>query len=269
VGCDYELVVIDNSENKYSIFEAYNLGIERSKGGYLCFVHDDILFHTENWGQIVENIFESDTTIGLLGIAGAKSKTKMPSAWWDCLGDQIAISIIQHSKIKGKEIEKLIYGFEEGITEVEVVFIDGVFMAMRKDNRIRFNNFITGFHNYDLNISLEYKKYNYKILVTNKILIEHFSIGNINQEWITSAFEFHNIYKNSLPLKTTTRYLTEEMEFSNGKKFIDNCLKYNNYKIACSVWRKLFCLHPISNYHIKFWKVVLIEKLKNRKYKLF
>jgi hypothetical protein len=29
---DYELVVIDNSENTYSIFEAYNLGIEQSKG---------------------------------------------------------------------------------------------------------------------------------------------------------------------------------------------------------------------------------------------
>ena len=44
VGCDYELIVIDNSQNSYSIFEAYNLGIERSNGDYLCFIHDDILY---------------------------------------------------------------------------------------------------------------------------------------------------------------------------------------------------------------------------------
>jgi hypothetical protein len=31
IGCEYELIIIDNSENKYSIYEAYNLGIERYK----------------------------------------------------------------------------------------------------------------------------------------------------------------------------------------------------------------------------------------------
>ena len=41
ISCDYELVIVDNSENKYSIFNAYNIGIKRSKGKYLCFVHDD------------------------------------------------------------------------------------------------------------------------------------------------------------------------------------------------------------------------------------
>lgn len=27
IGCEYELVVIDNSKNKYSIFSAYNQGV--------------------------------------------------------------------------------------------------------------------------------------------------------------------------------------------------------------------------------------------------
>ena len=43
INHDYELIVIDNSKNKYSIFEAYNSGIKKSKGLYWCFIHDDIL----------------------------------------------------------------------------------------------------------------------------------------------------------------------------------------------------------------------------------
>lgn len=267
IGCLYELIIVDNSENQYSIFEAYNIGIDRSKGEYICFIHDDILFHTMEWGSLIKNIFNEDIQIGLIGVAGSKIKTKTPSAWWDCQSNQMAISIIQHSKIKGKE--KIVSGFELGITDVEVVFIDGVFMAMRKDKQIRFNDLMTGFHNYDLNISMEYKKYGYKLLVTNKLLIEHFSVGIINKEWVTSAFKIHNIYKNSLPLKTASSFLTIENEFSNGKKFINNCLKFKNYRIACSIWWRLFCLNPISMYHIKFWKVIFEELLKNKKNNLF
>ena len=68
VGVDYELIVIDNSENKYSIFEAYNLGIKKSKGEVLCFMHDDVLFHTNNWGNILQTIFNKNELIGLIGI---------------------------------------------------------------------------------------------------------------------------------------------------------------------------------------------------------
>jgi hypothetical protein len=54
------LIVIDNSENAYSILEAYNLGIEISKGDFLCLIHDDVLFHTKNWGSIVQDVFEQN-----------------------------------------------------------------------------------------------------------------------------------------------------------------------------------------------------------------
>ena len=36
IGCEYELVVIDNSKNEYSIFSAYNEGVRRAKGDILC-----------------------------------------------------------------------------------------------------------------------------------------------------------------------------------------------------------------------------------------
>ena len=258
IGCDYELIVIDNSENKYSIFEAYNLGLESSKGEFICFIHDDIFIHTNGWGNNLQRIFNEDPKIGLIGVAGAKIKTKMPSACWDCPEDQKVINIIQH--FPNKEKEKWFIGFDDASIK-EVVAIDGVFMASRKDDKIHFNENLKGFHNYDLNISFEYLKYGYKILVTNKILLEHFSLGTINESWINSTYTIHNFYKTLLPLDCHQNKINKKLEVSNAIIFINECLKFNKYKEAYSVWLQLFLLKPVSKYHIHFWKRMLNSKL--------
>lgn len=259
IGCDYELIVIDNSQNQYSIFEAYNLGIDKSKGEYLCLMHDDILIHTIGWGGIINTIFRGDNQIGLIGVAGSKIKTKSPSAWWNCSEGHKAIHIIQH--FKDKEKEKWDFGFNNE-TYTEVVAIDGVFMAMRKDKRIHFNAKMTGFHNYDLNISFEYKKYGYEIIVTNKILVEHFSLGNLNEAWLSSTFKIHTLYQSILPLNCQRHEINKETEITNAIRFIKESLKYKNNKVACSVWMQFFYLDPGSKYHIRFWKAIIKNYLK-------
>lgn len=255
IGCEYELIVIDNSENKYSIFEAYNQGINRSNGGYLCFIHDDVLFHTNDWGDIIYRIFDENQQLGLIGIAGTKIKTQIPSAWWDCLEKDAAIHIIQHYNHKEKVTKD--FGFE-GKSYAEVVVVDGVFMAMRKDKRICFNTELRGFHNYDLNISFEYIKHGYTIVVTNEILIEHFSTGTLNKEWVDSTYKIHTLYKNILPLGSFDN--NTKNEIANAKKFIIECLKHKKNKIAYSIWKELFYLQPITLFHLKFLKTILSQK---------
>lgn len=258
IGCLYELIVIDNSENKYSIFEAYNLGIEKSAGKFLCFIHDDILFHTQNWGEVVNRIFEEDKKIGLIGIAGAKIKSKMPSAWWDCNKGKNYTNIIQHFKNKEKEI--CYYGFGKNPIE-EVVVIDGVFMVMRKEDKISFHKSMTGFHNYDLNISFEYKKKGYKIVVTNQIMIEHFSIGTINREWIKSTSKIHKLYQSILPLMVDRVPVSKTLEIENAKKFINQSLLFHNRLIAVQYWNKLFLMNPFLRFHRVFWRNCLKVKI--------
>lgn len=258
VGCDFELIVIDNSENQYSIFEAYNLGIEKSIGEYICFIHDDILLHTQDWGTSIAHIFENDPKIGLVGVAGSKVKTKMPSAWWDCPEDQKVINIIQH--FPNKEEEKWELGFED-TSNKEVVVIDGVFMAARKNDRVHFNENLKGFHNYDLNISFEYKKNGYKIIVTNEILVEHFSLGKQEQTWLQSVYEIHKLYKSTLPLEIQKSKINKSLEVTNAIKFINECLKYEKMKMALLCWIQLFYLKPVSKYHICFWKRILKNRL--------
>jgi glycosyltransferase involved in cell wall biosynthesis len=258
VGLEYELIVIDNSENTFSIFEAYNLGIERSKNDYLCFIHDDVLFHTKNWGNIINTIFNNDNKIGLIGVAGAKIKTKVPSAWWNCSEDQKAINIIQHFSNKNKE--NWSFGFEND-KNTEVVAIDGVFMAMRKNKQIHFDSEMKGFHNYDLNISFEWKKKGFIIIVTNEILLEHFSLGILNESWVRSTYKIHQRYKKLLPLGISEKLINKKVEVKIAESFIAESFKHSLTIIAISVWVQLFCLYPISTYHFRFWKRIIKEKL--------
>lgn len=254
IGYEYELIIIDNSENKYSIFEAYNLGIGKSKGKYLCFIHDDILFHSQNWGGFVNRIFSENPKAGLLGIAGSKVKTKMPSGWWKCPDEFKEINIIQHHS--NKEIEKWEYGFK-GTSISEVVAIDGVFMVMRKNCNLFFNTTLKGFHNYDLNISFECKKRGYDIFVSNEILIEHFSNGVINDSWFESASKIHHIYRDLLPLKTADIYdlkFFKELEFQNGKGFLSKFLSLGYKNEVLRIWIYLFILKPNTIYHLRFFK---------------
>lgn len=251
ISVEYELIVIDNSENKYSIFEAYNIGLNKSKNEIICFIHDDINLITKDWGKVLIDIFTKNTNIGLIGIAGAKSKTKMPSAWWDCPQENLCINIIQHFSYKEKE--HWFRGFEETSLK-EVVAVDGVFMAARKVSTILFNTQLTGFHNYDLNLSFEYLKKGYKVFVTKDILLEHFSIGVLNESWYRSTLDFHKVYENFLPLNKSAIISLKKQEFNNGAKFSLKLLEFQIIKPAVYIWLKLILLKPISRYHFYFLK---------------
>lgn len=256
IGYEYELIIIDNSENKYSIFEAYNLGINQSLGEYLCFIHDDILFHTQDWGVVLNNIFKSDMNIGLIGVAGAKIKTRMPSGWWKCPSEFKEVNIIQQFLDKKNEIWEC--GFKDGAIS-EVVAVDGVFMIMKKESNLFFNEKLKGFHNYDLNISFECKKNNLKIFVTKEILIEHFSCGVLNNSWYQSAYDVHEIYKKILPLYLSNNdcYDFLNLEISTGKSFLYPFMSANNLKKGFKLWLKILAINPSYVFDIKFYKTLL------------
>lgn len=254
VVCEYELIVIDNSENQYSIFEAYNLGIERSKGDFLCFMHDDIWIHTKNWGLLVKDVFEQNKKLGLLGVAGARSKTKMPSAWWECPEADKLLFLKQH--LRNGSVEDWDQGFTDKKIE-KVVAIDGVFMIAKRDKRFRFQKSFKGFHCYDLNISFEYIKLGYTIMVSNLILVEHFSLGKLDKNWYSSTLQMHKLYSNLLPLKAEEGIASKDLEFRNGTNFIKGLLYHRFKKEAFLLWLQLIVVKPISGYHFKFTKEIL------------
>jgi hypothetical protein len=254
---DYELIIIDNSSNRLSIFEAYNIGIERSKGEVLVFLHDDILFRTAGWGNIVTRIFNENPGVGLLGIAGSNIKTKMPSTWWDGPGC-ISIRIVQHQK-GTKTIQNKNVGFVHKKL-INVAAIDGVLMIMSVDERIIFDTELKGFHNYDLDLSLQHFKLNKGICVTNEIVVEHFSGGYINKDWYLSASRFHKKNFNILPVIIDSKINKLKMkmnEFNVGAAFVIKLLEMNLKKEALYWWYKLIKMKFYSKFHFKFIKKFL------------
>ncbi|GAA4815332.1 glycosyltransferase [Litoribaculum gwangyangense] len=264
IGCPYELIVVNNSKNKYSIFQAYNLGLKKSKGNYWCFMHDDILLHTKNWGLKIQEIFENNPKIGLIGVAGAKVKTKMPSAWWDCGIHEKAMHLKQH--LENGEVEYWNIGWKESNIE-DVVAVDGFFMVARPNENIYFDEDLIGFHNYDLNISLAYKMQNLKVVVTNSILIEHFSFGTPDIDWCKSVINFDKRYRKKLPLQVEGTLLTDQfkrLEFKNGKLFCEKLLTNNLKMQAVYYWLRLVLFKPVSKYHFYFCKRYLKTILTNQ-----
>lgn len=257
VGCGYELIVVDNSENEYSIFEAYNKGIERSNNDYLCFIHEDVIFQTSDWGKFVLNYFIEFKHLGILGVAGSRIKTQIPSGWWENKPEHLVLNLVQ-TRPDGT-LDRINRGFrEEGIEKVVVV--DGFFMAVRKDPNIRFNEKLLGFHNYDQSVCLDYINHGYNVYVTNKILIEHASNGIIDDNWVKSSIKFHEIYNQYLPQTIPKVAIKRKDKSFNCYKFFFHCINTSNNKLAFIYFIKHFKLAPFIKEN-KILISILIKKI--------
>ena len=250
----YEIIKIDNSIENTSIAKAYNLGIDKSKYEYLLFIHEDILFHTNNWGNILRNIFNNNE-IGLVGIAGAKYKSKYPSAFWHTDINMIYLNLIQHYNTKESGLETL--GFKNSDLE-DVVVLDGVFMALNKNINVRFNENIEGFHGYDTGLSIDVIESKHKVVVTNKILIEHFSIGNTDVIFIKALLKFHELYKSKLPKYIASN--SKRLNIIALKSFLGVCLK--NRFIPYRFWIKYMRLNLFDRLNYNLLKLLIHDKLK-------
>ncbi len=196
IGVDYELIVIDNSTNLESIFSAYNKGVEQSKFSFLCFIHEDILFRTKDWGKnIIAHLNEKNT--GIIGVSGGKIMTKVPASWW--LAGPGCKNIIQHYKNKTTLLE--VSENCSGIRQPAIV-LDGVFLSLRRElfNQIRFDAELSGFHGYDHDICVQSIVAGFNNYVVFDMLIEHFSEGSMNAQYYTNLIKIHKKWQNYLPL---------------------------------------------------------------------
>lgn len=257
IGVPFEFIAIDNRNSNKGICKVYNELLEQANYSIALLIHEDILFRTNEWGKILVNYFNNDEKLGLIGVAGGSLKTKAPSTWWDVGNGYTALSLFQHHPNGSIE-----YCYENswqlGETEKEAKMLDGVFLALRRNVDIKFNDKITGFHNYDLSISVEYAIRNYKILVVKNILLEHISNGKIDEKWIESSHSFYKLYKNLLPVFLDTPP-DKKLESRNYLLFILLALKYKKRKIAIYHWWQMFKLSPVSLNHLRiikniFWK---------------
>ena len=208
VGVSYEIIKVDNL-GLMGICKAYNTGARKAKFENLLFIHEDILFHTQNWGEKLITHLENPDT-GIIGVAGSDYVPTAPCGWF--INGRSFLHLIQNNKSRSQP-QHINYTSQN---KHSVYALDGVFLAMQKS---KFNNFsfeeeIGGFHAYDIDLSLRFAK-KYKNYVIGDILIEHFSEGSpdknftegnilVRKKWGSS---FQTVYSRDIEMECFEGFL--------------------------------------------------------------
>lgn len=199
VGVDHEIITVDNSENRYTIFSAYNAGYDRSNYPYLCFVHEDVQFHTQNWGKkIISHLNDPET--GIIGLAGGDLVTRIPASWSTVISS--TVKIIQSDR-KGRKETRVVHQPENyDQSRHSAILLDGVFLCMRRElmTEIKFDEELTGFHGYDFDISIQSVVAGYNNYVIYDVDLEHFSRGKTDYIYYKNLIAIFKKWEKQLPL---------------------------------------------------------------------
>lgn len=205
IGIPYEILKVDNP-GKMGICEAYNKGASQAQYDYLLFVHEDIIFHTNNWGQLLINHLSKENT-GVVGLAGSNYVPKAPIGWFIFDEKYNFKNYIQNNKEKTNPEPKLMTR-----SFAKVFGLDGVFLAVKKSvyHEFLFDESVKGFHGYDLDFSLRVAT-KYDNYVLGDIIIEHFSLGNPDKTWFDNNIQIrkkinHHFHENFDETLETTMF---------------------------------------------------------------
>lgn len=184
-GVAYEIIKIDNP-GLMGICEAYNKGAQKAKFESLLFLHEDVKFHSQNWGLNLQKYYEL-SDLGVLGVAGCTRKFHLPYGFDSGLYREGKM-FVNHSNY-----EKVTFIQPQFPLKVKV--IDGVLIGMKRKvwQELPFNSDkIKGFHFYDLDISLRASE-RYQNYLATDLDIEHFSEGNFGDRWIEACIAFNRL----------------------------------------------------------------------------
>jgi GT2 family glycosyltransferase len=266
IGVAYEVILIDNSANQYGICQAYNMGVKQSKYQILCFMHDDITYHTQNWGTNVIAHFNTNE-VAAIGVAGTPYCAFMPGPWW---GNGI---LYQHLLQGNQNNPAVLTSNANSVAQRQAIILDGVWLCIKKDifEQISFDEInFKGFHIYDTDICMQLYQLGKKAYCINDVLINHASLGRVNSAWINNNLTFHGKWEKLLPTTCLNLNRTQvgHLEYKTLNSFIWACAdnKYTNKQIFSIALKYLFhfkkgyLFYKTPVYFIKFVFKYLFKK---------
>jgi len=263
IGVKYEVLFYNNSIDPRGICEVYNLLAEKAKYPFLCFVHEDVLFNTANWGQVIIDLFKNPE-VGVIGVAGSKYKSKYYSGWYTGVKEFDCENIIHEDR--SSEVRNLInLNPDRTKKKQEVVCVDGVLMCIRKNvwKKILFNEKeLKGFHFYDIDFSLRAAAL-YKVLVTYEIEMIHLTYGgDFGNIWLEEAIKWHRKSKLALPFTKKTRIDEHTTDIRIINTWLD-WLKNQNISFANKIqWVYLQRLYRLPKLYYSIVKFFLYKPFK-------
>lgn len=263
IGVPFEFIAFDNRGTGKGICAVYNECAERAKYDLLCFLHEDVAFHTQDWGKILaEKLSESDC--GVIGFAGATAKYPYAYGW------QSLRSFTRKNYIRGSldGSRKSLRRSAGGTDFDKVVTLDGMALCVRRElwAENRFDSaMLDVFHSYDTDFTTTLFSKGYANYVCKSVLIEHFSVGSFSRGWYESVLLYLQKWQRVLPL-----YVGEE---HNAKEIHRKEVAVEGFALLQLLKNRIlsgeeatryvreFCgKHPLSIYSLKLM-------LKLRKYR--
>ena len=213
IGVEFETIVFDNRKKKYGICKAYNEAAKEANSDYLCFVHEDVIIKTKEWGIQLVNFIEQNGDCGAIGIAGGKYVNRNFISWYVL---NHLVKVYELRNLNNHQSEKdFYYWYVNPENEIfsKAVCLDGVFIFVKKqvweNNKFDEETF-KGFHFYDADFTFSVSK-KYQNYVCFGIDIFHFSAGNVDKIFCENMYLFQKKWKKNLPYclsgyKVTFRY---------------------------------------------------------------
>lgn len=204
IGVVYELVIVDNTANEYTILSAYNEGVRLSNFPIICFTHEDVLFYTNNWGKHVLDHFQDPGT-GMIGVTGGTAQSIVPGAWWynHYFGKGATHLLMSATHEPMKDLYLYHNNPSDNESKCPVSIIDGLWFCIRKDlfTNINFDEkTYGGFHLYDADISMQVGNYAKRYVVYD-ILIQHVWNGSIDNHYFEELKKFAHKWRKMLPVQ--------------------------------------------------------------------
>lgn len=252
IGCEYELIVIDNSHNDKSIFEAYRQGEQQSTGEYLCFVHDDVEFISENWGIIVSDYFKQHPKCGCLGIAGGHVLPQCVSGWSICgicstnILQGYCENGCQEYKINKQDSLKRDPTIVAALDVVFLCFPKKIFHTIEWDTK----NY-AGYHFYDMDICMQINSSNFECHINWDILLKHRSPGFADKNFKKMGEIWYKKWSKYLPLVKGVELDFQIIEALNNyaklQQYYSELQHSKQYRIGKIILAPFTLLHKIIN----------------------
>ena len=202
IGVEHEILIWNNETDRKGLCQVYNELAEKARYEILAFLHEDILFQTQNWGTILLNAFREYPDAGLIGVAGSNYKSRVCSGWYtgSLQHDRYNIAHLTDGKLMKMRHPEPSFPYMH-----KVVCIDGVFMVCKKGvwQSIRFDDqLLRKFHFYDIDFSIRAAAVT-GVYVCMNIEMTHITKGgDFGEAWVKEALLFHHERAHLLPIST-------------------------------------------------------------------
>lgn len=255
-GIPVEFIILDNRQTKWPITKAYNEGASRARFPYLLFIHEDVFFQREGWGQIIlDKLSEKDC--GVIGYAGSQVMSDCYSGWYQFYEQQ---RVMLYQSCNGDRSVLNSFGIDLNNPFAEVITLDGLAQFVRKDvwEKYRFDEInLKGFHCYDIDFTLriaaggEYKNY---VCGIPEAIVEHRSNGSYNQSWYDETIKMtDNCWKDLLPIKVKSIGLDEKemlKETERADHYFLKKMTKGGFKGQGHVLRRFIFKYPMTGKHL-------------------